>query len=301
MKDLDGLNILIAGGSGFLGQRCRAYLKELGAHVYILTRRPKESNDIFWNPEKAEIETGQLAKMHVLINLSGENIGSQRWTKKRIKVMDFSRVGTTEFLASKVHLFTSLRQFICASGINAYGWDTGKVHQEEDPFGTDYISDLSRRWEAAADKFSSRVKVCKLRLAPVLSLAAGMLPAMLSPILKGAGAVLGSGKQGIPWIHETDFTRLVAHCIEQELEGSFNANGGQSTNAEFTSALAKIWEKKLWLPKAPGFLLTLLLGKRSVLVLKGTFVSNVKLKQTGFQFRHEELEEALHSLKHPLE
>lgn len=297
MTSLKDVNILIAGGSGFLGRKCEDLLSKRGARVFLLTRKPKRSNEIYWNPQKGEIDRDLLGSIQVLINLSGENIGSERWTTKRIKELDFSRIGTTEFLANYLDDFSTLEYFICASGINAYGWDTGIEHPEEDSFGKDYLSSLSERWESAADQFSRKVSVCKLRIAPVLAKEAGILPAMLNPILKGYGAVLGSGKQFIPWIHSYDLTQLVAHCIEGRLSGIYNANAGQATNENFTLTLAKVWEKKIRFPKIPAFILKLMLGKRSVLVLKGTKASNQKIKDTNFHFKFEDLEIALRDIK----
>lgn len=297
MNSLENKTILIAGGSGFLGRKCEDLLSKRGAKVYILTRHPERINEIYWNPEKGEIDSELLGSIQVLINLSGENIGSQRWTEKRIQELDFSRIGTTEFLANHLNQFEALEYFLCASGINSYGWDTGVEHKEEDAFGKDYLSSLSQRWEEAAEQFSGKVSVCKLRIAPVLAKEAGILPAMLNPILKGYGAVLGRGTQYIPWIHWFDLTHLVAHCIDSRLSGVYNANAGQATNEDFTLMLAKVWEKKIRFPKVPAFVLKLMLGKRSVLVLKGTKASNQKIKNSNFHFKFEDLEIALRDIK----
>ena len=80
---MDNKKVLIAGGSGFIGQKLASLLIDKGFDVSTLTRKPKHSKDIFWNPKKKEIDEKQLGEIAVLVNLVGENIGQGRWTKKR--------------------------------------------------------------------------------------------------------------------------------------------------------------------------------------------------------------------------
>jgi NAD dependent epimerase/dehydratase family enzyme len=76
---MDNKKVLIAGGSGFIGQKLASLLIDKGFDVSTLTRKPKNSKDIFWNPKKKEINLSQLSEIDVLVNLVGENIGYSKY------------------------------------------------------------------------------------------------------------------------------------------------------------------------------------------------------------------------------
>lgn len=287
-------HILIAGGTGFIGKALTQHLQDAGYRVSILTRKPVAANHIYWNPGKGEIDTTLLSEVSVLINLCGEGIADQRWTVKRKQQLYASRIETTRFLAQHSADFHKLETYISASGITCYGLtDTTKIFNEEDTFGQDYISELVKEWENAADLFKATTRVVKLRIAVVLSWLGGALPKMAKPIQFGLGSPIGTGNQPINWIHLTDLCRLFQFAIEQPIEGAFNTNAGNHTNRELTTAIAKSVSKKIVLPYVPAFLLRLVLGEMSDILLKGVHVSNAKLKNAGFNFQIESIEEAV--------
>lgn len=144
---MDNKKVLIAGGSGFIGQKLASLLVEKGFDVSILTRNPKVNRDIFWNPEKKEIDTKQLGEIAVIVNLVGENIGVGRWTKKRKKELVDSRVDSTTFLCELAEKMPKLSYFVCASAINCYGKESDKIHIESDDFGSNFLSQLIKSWE----------------------------------------------------------------------------------------------------------------------------------------------------------
>ena len=78
-----GKTIIIAGGTGQIGQALEQKLKAKGHEVRILTRRPKNDNEFYWNPVKKEIDTESISNVNIIINLCGANIGDKRWTKTR--------------------------------------------------------------------------------------------------------------------------------------------------------------------------------------------------------------------------
>ncbi len=295
MKEND--TILIAGGTGLIGRELTTLLRKKGARVRILTRgESKPEKGIFhWNPLACEVDPKALEDVTVIVNLSGAAIGDKRWTKKRKKELFDSRVGTTECLWKQAADLPSLRHFLTASGAVCYGFENDdKIYKETDPFGTDLLSQITEKWEAAADLFESKCTVTKVRTAVVLDRNEGPLPKMAAPIRWGVGSSLGSGKQAMPWIHLRDMARAYVFFIEEQLGGVYNVNAGNTDNATLTRVLAKVLKRPLWLPKVPAFVLKLLLGQMAdELVLKGLKADNALLLSKGFVFQYEDLETAI--------
>ena len=286
--------ILIAGGSGLIGKRLYAHLYEKGYNVAILSRDKKERNTYYWNPDKGEIDTSILHKVTHLINLSGVSIAGARWTEARKNEIIHSRVFSTEFLYQQKDHFKNLKQYISASGVSCYGVESEtKSYTEEDKFGNDFLSEVVEKWEKAADLFSSIALVSKVRISPVLDSRGGFISEMKKPIQFGAGAVLGSGNQWMPWIHQRDLMAIFEFIMKNELTGPYNAVSGNVTNRTLTQMLARKLHRPLVLPALPAWSAKLIFGEMATLFLDGVQVSNQKLKELGFQFQFTELEEAL--------
>lgn len=289
--------ILIAGGTGLIGKQLTTYLRKQGHLVDVLTRNPKLPCEYKWDPEKQILDYPQLAYVQVLINLSGAGIGDGRWTKSRKEELIRSRVGTNRFLFDNASKMVSLEQFISSSGINAYGFSRStEPYKENDPFGNDFVSTLVRSWEESADLFQVKCKVCKVRTAVVLDATGGALKKMLPPVKMGIGSPLGEGGQIMSWIHTDDLLRIFQHVITQQLEGPYNALAANTSNAELMKTLAKVLNKPFFFPKVPEFVLKLAFGEMSELVLQGVSADNRKLRSTGFEFDHSELESTLKGL-----
>lgn len=287
-------NILIAGGTGLIGQRLVNTLESKGYTVNVLSRNPKGKNQFFWNPLKHEIDEKCLSEVDVLINLSGAGIADKRWSSSRKEELFTSRIGTNTFLFSLEAKMPRLTHFISSSGINCYGYDeTERIHLESDPFGTDWLSGLVRDWEMSADLFGEKYKVSKVRTAVVFDKNGGALPRMLGPVKLGIGSALGSGKQDMPWIHADDLVRVFEHIIDKELSGAYNAVSACDTNKDVTRAMAETLNKPFWFPSVPSFIMKLLFGEMASVLLLGLKASNEKIKSTGFTFQYPELKMAL--------
>ena len=287
--------VLIAGGSGLIGKKLNQVLSKKGYKVYTLTRKAKHRGQIYWNPAQQTIEGKHLDKVNIIINLTGENIGEKRWTNKRKKALRDSRVKTTQFLHSLVSNLPNLEYYIAASGINCYAQDD-EIHIESDEYGKDFLSKLVKEWEAISDLFESNCKVAKLRISMVLSKRGGALDKMLLPVKLGLGSPIGTGTQMMPWIHIDDLCNLFVYAIENELAGTYNAMANCDSNHDFMKALAKALKRPFFMPKVPAFLLKLMLGEMSALVLDSTNASNEKVKNAGFVFQHEAIESTLSAL-----
>jgi uncharacterized protein (TIGR01777 family) len=190
-----------------------------------------------------------------------------------------------------------LEHFVCASGINAYGFnDDHRMYVEEDNYGKDFLSQLVKVWELSAQRFSTICPVTILRIGVVMSSNGGALEKMTPAVRYGMGSPIGSGKQMVPWIHLTDLCNLFYHVIAHNITGTYNAAAGQVTNAALMKSIATTLRKPFWAPNVPSFVLRAMFGEMSLVLLKGVSASNEKIKKTGFKFRFEELSDALKNL-----
>ncbi|TSJ39989.1 TIGR01777 family oxidoreductase [Fluviicola chungangensis] len=279
--------IVIAGGSGLIGTGLANHLRKAGHEVWVLSRKPSGLDGFLnWDPKTGSIDPDAITKTTVLINLCGAELAAKRWTKSRIRELYSSRVETTNFLFESFKDSADLKQYVSASGAVAYGFEhPEKIYKESDSFGKDIISDITRKWEKAADQFASVCTVSKIRIAVVLSESGGALQKLANPVKKGFGAVLSSGEQAIPWIYSEDLYRVFEWVIAHKLEGVYHASAGNTTNKELTKLIARTLKKRL-LPAVPAFAVRLLFGKMALMLLHGNQVSNEKIHSEGFSFLH---------------
>lgn len=288
--------IAIAGGTGLIGKKLEEKLTSEGFEVLILTRNPKADNHVSWNPNERKIDLVRVQNVEVIINLCGAGIADKRWSKSRKKELYDSRIIPNEFLSSIQSELPNLKQFISASGVNAYGYkNEAKEYTEEDPIGPDFLSQLVKDWEASTNGFQN-IPVAKMRIAMVLSSEGGALEKLLKPIKFHLGSGLGSGKQPIAWVHIDDLTNSFVFAIKNKLDGAYNILNGYIGNKEFMSTLSDVKGKKLWLPNVPEFMLKMVFGEMSEMLLKGVNISNQKIQDAGFIFYYLNLKLALEDL-----
>ncbi len=289
--------ICIAGGTGLIGKALEDRLNQAGHSVTILTRTPRKVNHVAWDPNKKTIDKSKLQDIEVLINLCGESVGEGRWTAKRKKELESSRVETTHFLHSVFQDNTRLKQYLSASGINAYPLEQKtKEMNEEDAFGSDYLSQLVKKWEEAADVFLPKVPVCKLRIAMVLSAEGGALQKLMPLVKFRIASPIGSGNQCMNWVHIDDVAGAFVHAISKGLEGAYNLTGEPVTNRLFMNELIKTNGRKMWAPNVPSFLMKWIMGEQATIVLEGALAKREKFKETGFIYQYPTIQEAFQGL-----
>ncbi len=279
-------NILIAGGSGFLGSELKTHFKQNGHTVFVLTRNPKLKNDLYWCPDNKKIQLKELKKIEIIINLCGANLAQKKWRKKRKKTLINSRVDPTEFLYQNKEKFPALEHYIGVSGVNCFGnTNDQKVYTETDSFGQDFLSSLVKKWEAAHFLFTKEFATTILRLPIVLSKNKGMLKRMEFSFSRGFGSVLGNGNQIMNWISCQDLKRAFTHVIERKTLGTFQLCASNTCNKEFSTALAKSMNKKIFLPNTPVWVLKLILGEMHTLLVNGNYISTEKFMKTNFHYQ----------------
>ncbi|MFT7335438.1 MAG: hypothetical protein ACI9M1_001345 [Porticoccaceae bacterium] len=295
-------NVLITGGSGFVGKQLTVVLIDSGYTVSILSRSKRTNAvDIFyytWDIENQLIEEEAVLKADYVIHLAGANIAEKRWTEKRKEIVINSRKRSAELILSVVKKHNKkLEAFISASGIGIYGAVNGEaICTEKSRPANDFLGIVCQMWEAAADQFAQLgIRTVKVRTGLVVGKNDGFLN-KLTPIFKlRLGSALGSGKQYMPWIYVEDLCDIYLEALKNpNMSGAFNAAiNDNTTNDIFSKTLAKVYGYPIWLPNVPAFLLKLVMGEMSKLVLTGRRVSSDKIEGIGFNFKHRNLEDTL--------
>lgn len=284
------MKIVIAGGTGLIGKQLEIALSICGHEVLILTRSPKKNNHIQWNPYNKYIELDKITDVEAIINLCGSGIADSRWTAKRRKELEDSRILPAVYLAELTSVLKQLKFYITASGITCFGFnDIGRLYTEDDVFGKDYTSQLVKKWEDTLNLFPKNIQCSALRFGIVLSDQGGAIPRLSQPIKFGAGAALGSGKQIVQWLDIDEIPNIVEHFLSNSLEGTFNVLQGNVTNKELTKSIAKRMKRWVLPINVPSIVMKAIFGEMSVLLLEGVPASNKKLLSSGFTFQTEDL------------
>lgn len=302
--------ILITGGSGFIGTRLTLMLKSQGYHVEHIGRSRNSKAGVktwLYDVKRKSIENGAFNLEgfdgFYIVHLAGEGIMDKPWTDERKKSIVASRVETIKFLYEecvKRNVFP--KAVVSASGISYYGTITSeKIMTETDPPSYDFIGQCCVEWEEAANLFSSHCPVACLRTPLVLDKNEGGLPMMIKPLNVGVKAIVGNGKQWLPWIHIKDLCRLYIFAIENKLTGSYNAVAPTHlTYHEMMNALCPVKKghkfRALIQLKVPVWLVRFLYGERHKLVTTGSRASCEKLLKTRFSFHFQEIKQALEDL-----
>ncbi len=305
--------IILAGGSGFIGSKLAKKLASAGYEIVILTRFPRAASAnssiryVGWDDRDLGGWTQEIESSKAIVNLAGESIAGEslptilfsRWTFEKKKAIRDSRISTGKVLAKAVlKAKKKPKVFIQASGIGYYGTSSSGPIDEDSPPGSDFLSSVSQDWEESSrGVISCGVRHVVIRSGVVLDPSGGILPLVALPIKLFLGGKLGNGSQYFPWIHIGDEIDAIKYLIEnQSCNGAFNLVAPElATNVGFGKTLAAILNRPFYLP-IPTFLLKLLLGEKSVLVLEGQQANPRGLLDAGFTFNFPGVEIALNDL-----
>jgi len=288
------MRIGVTGASGFLGQRLVPALREAGHGVVCIGRGP--DGDVRWNPSAGTIDVEGCTGLDAFVHLAGANVG-ERWTSAHRREIRDSRVLGTALIARTAAALTPRpRMLVCASAVGIYGDAGDEMLDEASPSGNDFLADVGRAWEAAAEPArQAGIRTVHLRFGVVLSRRGGALARMLPVFLLGGGGRLASGRQWMSWISIEDAVGAVLFALAHEtLAGAVNAVAPQpATNAEFTATLARVVHRPALFP-VPAFALNLMFGEMA----QGTLLASQRvipgqLLAAGYAFRHATLEPAL--------
>jgi len=296
------MKILITGGTGFIGSALSRSLTEQGCEVTVLSRNPESVEKKCAPGIKALNNLNQLKpedSYQVIINLAGAPIFDARWSDARKQVIRDSRISLTKQLIECMACMTDKPELlISGSAIGYYGDQGDTVLTEESATLKDFSQQLCADWENEAKKAEQiGVRVCLIRTGLVLAEGGGLLQRMLLPFRLGLGGRLGDGQQWMSWIHRQDWIAIARTMIaDSSMQGAYNATAPNPvTNSEFTRTLAHCLKRPALLP-VPAWLLKILLGEMSGLVLGSQRVMPERLLAQSFEFQYPDLSSALNQV-----
>lgn len=305
--------VLITGGTGMLGKAMSKHLLDKGYHVIVYTRqKPDPKNTVpnivyaLWNVKTQTLDVAALQNADHIIHLAGAGVVDKKWTAAYKKEIKESRTESSQLIIDTLkNNINKVKTIVSASAIGWYGEDLpgGKPFIETDIASDGFLGETCLLWEQSitpAEALNKRL--VKIRIGIVLSNAGGALVEFKKPVKLGIAGILGSGKQMVSWIHVDDLCRLFIYAIENEkLRGVYNAVAPSPvTNKMLTMELAAQMKGKFFIPlHVPSLVLKIMLGDRSIEILKSTTVSDAKIKNTGFTFRFPTIDVALAELCGP--
>ncbi len=302
------MRVLVLGATGLIGRHLVEELLEKGHLVTVFTRKDYNARKLFgnrvfiqqWKTDDYIILQEYAHKVDVVINLAGENLAGGKWTGDQKRKILASRVNIGKALSFA--LKQSLDKpylLIQASAVGYYGFSEEEVFTEDSPNGKGFLPMVTRQWEDSVRNVEEdNTRKVFIRSGAVLSKKAGMLPRLMMPFHFFAGGIPGSGNQWVSWIHIEDEVNAILHLMKDpKSAGFYNLTAPHPVRMKtFVKTLGSILKRPV-IMKIPGFLLKLVYGDMAKeAILQGQKVMPKRLEESGFQFKHPEIEQALRDL-----
>ncbi len=300
--------VVLAGGSGFLGQALARSLAADGWEVVVLSRDLRAAapfREVLWNGETGGAWAAELEGAAAVVNLAGRSINCVH-----------TLVNGREILQSRLNAVRALAKgyaraknpppvWVQCSATGYYGNAGDRFCDEALPSGPGFLAETCRQWEEAFHAVElPGVRRVVLRLGVVLDAEQGALPPLGKLTRRFLGGTAGTGRQYLSWIHRADLLGIFQAALTQPgLVGAYNAcSPAPVTNAEFMRELRAVLGRP-WCPPAPEFVVRLaagrLLGIEPNLALHGQRCSPQRLQAAGVTFKYPAVGAALRDLLAP--
>ncbi len=291
------MNILMTGGTGFIGSRFVNKLVNEGHHVYVITRYPRTHKDTeSVSYISFDYPIRRLPTIHAVVNLAGESLFGY-WSEKKKEMIYTSRIEATERLVNMMLQMEKKPQvFLSGSAIGYYGTQSNKIFTEHTTQPSDdFLASVVSTWENTAHHAEDLgTRTVYTRFGVVLDRNEGALPLMAMPIKLFVGGKIGDGKQWISWIHINDCINLLYYAlVEPSIKGPINVTApNPQRNIEFIKTLARVLRRPA-LISTPAPILQIALGDMHQLITKGQYILPQKAIDQQFTFQYPYLEDAL--------
>ncbi|RJP71426.1 MAG: TIGR01777 family protein [Ignavibacteriales bacterium] len=299
--------IIITGATGLIGQHLFKKLSEKEYEIIILSTDTTKAMQLFpeahehinWNSLLTDNFLKSLKNIYAVIHLAGASISGKRWSNKYKKIILNSRVNTTRKLLNAIKECNEKPEvFISSSAIGYYGSSLTGEFDESSEAGKGFLADVCKQWETEATKaVDLKMRYVCVRTGIVLANDGGALSKMTLPYKLFIGGPIGSGKQWMSWIHIEDLINIYIEALENpELSEAINATSPNPVKMnEFAKTIGKVLNRPAYF-KVPSFVMKMLLGEASSIVLEGQKVLPLKIKTGNFHFRFPNLENAANDL-----
>ena len=294
--------IVLAGGSGFIGQSLSPPLVSKNYEIVVLTRGKSNHHgrirEAHWDGKKLGEWTQFVNGALGLVNLTGRSINTRHTPEHRREIID-SRVDSVRILGEAIgRCMQPPKVFVQLAGVGIYGDKGERICDETSAPGDDFVSEVCKKWETAFDSVDSpSTRKVLLRLGVVLGRNGGFLHVLSRLTRWFLGGQVGEGRQYISWIHIADLSRMILQAIDQEqFTGVFNATAPNPvTNAELMRALRRALHRP-WSPPVPEFAARIgswLMGTEASLALVSQRCVPKRFLEKNFEFEFPNLREAL--------
>ena len=297
--------LIIAAGTGFLGNVLIQHFKNKFEEIIILTRGKSEIKNqikyVNWNAKSFSGWENELENTDVLINLAGKSVDC-RYTEKNKAEILASRIDSTKILNEAIlKCKNPSKHFINSSTATIYRHSEDKEMDEySGEIGNDFSMNVAKSWEKTFYEMETpKTLKTAIRTSIVLGKDGGAFVPLKKLTQLGLGGKNGNGKQFISWIHEKDFARAIEFIIEQKLSGSINVVSPKPIqNEEFMKKLQKVIGIPFGLPISKSMLElgTKIIKTETELVLKSRNVIPKRLAENGFKFEFGDLVTTFKSL-----
>jgi uncharacterized protein (TIGR01777 family) len=296
------MKIVIAGGTGFLGEALTAFFEKENYQVMILTRNPILPNHVLWDARTAGSWRNEIEGADVLINLTGKSVDC-RYSEKNKAAIYASRIESTNILQKVVaQCQNPPKVWLNSSSATIYMHAENVLMKEADGItGDDFSMNICKSWERAFfDETNERTRKVALRTSIVLGNSGGAFPKLKMITRLGLGGMQGLGTQKFSWIHLDDFCEAVAFIIKNEsIIGVVNVTSPEPVRNE---NLMTIMRRMSGIPfgiNAPKVILELaavFMQTETELLLKSRNVFPEILLKSGFEFKYRNIAEAVKNL-----
>jgi uncharacterized protein len=290
------MQILLTGGTGFIGAALTQALLAEGHNLIILSRTARTDQPRCRYVQSLD-DLARRTRLDAVINLAGASLAARRWSTQYKRELVASRLEVTRHLLA---LFRRLEHrpgvLLSASAVGYYGHHGDDVLTESSPVEPGFAQALCSDWEALALQAQALgVRVCLLRLGVVLGRGGGALSEMAKSFKLGVATWLGSGRQWLSWVHRSDVVRAMLFLLaREELQGPFNITSpAPTTSRGFATALQR-HHRTFVRAAVPAPVIRLLVGEMAQeLLLNGQRVVPERLLAAGFEFTYPTIESAL--------
>ncbi len=298
--------LIIAGGTGFLGNSLINYFKNQFDEIIILSRHSKSNKNnvkyILWDAENLDEWKKEFENAELVINLCGKSVDC-RYTKKNKALIFSSRLNSTSAIGKAItQCENPPLVWINAASATIYKHSEDKPNTETDgEFGNGFSVEVCKAWEKMFNEISlPKTRKINLRITMVMGKGGGVFPVLNNLTKKYLGGAMGSGHQFVSWIHETDFCRLIEWCVNNK-----NANGNYNCaapnpirNKEMMQLFRKQNNIKFGLPASKWMLEigAFFIGTETELVLKSRNVIPDRATKEGFEIKFKDMESCVKDL-----
>jgi len=283
------LNLLLVGGSGFIGKLLLNNLNSDSYSIQVVGRKE------FANEELLRLA---IVKADVIINLAGASI-TKRWTKVYKMVLLSSRIEPINRIASIIKDLQCYNKILInASAIGVYPENLASS-EESTQLGNDFMANLVLQWENAVlnnkDLFAA---VYILRFGVVFDESGGFLAKLKPSFRFGLGAVFGNKNAYISFISSYDLVSAIDFIIKNK--PSYLIYNLVAPLPIAVKVFANLYAQRFHMPRLfyfPSWVFKWIFGEAAQALLSSKIVYPVSLLESGFIFKYGSFDSYINYLK----